>query len=69
MIKLINSFLNIFKWKNPDPKEDLVASLMDDIKWYQNQIRHYRRDIEKAYKTLNRLRDELEVIKSRHNIS
>ena len=57
---LIDKLLGwLFKWNNEEP---VVHTLYQDNEYLKNQIKFYQKDLERALKTMNRLRDELESL-------
>tara|TARA_R100001443_G_scaffold98202_1_gene105198 strand:+ start:5854 stop:6051 length:198 start_codon:yes stop_codon:yes gene_type:complete len=57
---LIDKLLGwLFKWNN---EETVVHTLYQDNEYLKNQIKFYQKDLERALKTMNRLRDELESL-------
>ena len=55
---LIDKLLGwMFRWNS---EETIVHTLYQDNEYLKNQIKFYQKDLERALKTMNRLRDELE---------
>lgn len=60
MKMLIDKLLRwLFKWNN---EETIVHTLYQDNEYLKNQIKFYQKDLERALKMMNRLRDELESL-------